>query len=112
MDVESHTHPSQSSVWADLDGKAFEAYYCNDCAKEYRAAYAAITVPRATSTAWERMPIENETMREYLRGTHSIWSRIFDGDHIFTVLANGTEPGPNDGGYLGIDAALRVKGML
>ncbi len=63
------------------------------------------------STVWERMTVSAE-VGKYLSDTHSIWSRLFDGEHVFTVLLNSKEPGPNDGGYRSIDAALKVKGML
>lgn len=63
-----------------------------------------------TNTSWERVVISAETAK-YLRGTHDLWSRIADGEHIFTVLPKGTEPGANDGGYYDIASALKVKGM-
>ena len=64
-----------------------------------------------TNTVWHKTDISAETAK-YLRGTHTLWSRIADGEHIFTVRPNGEVPGPNDGGYASIAAALTVKGML
>lgn len=92
------------TVWADLNGEPFKAYYCQTC-KE-----TAENPMSATNTRWERMPVNADTAR-YLRGTHDVWSRMFDGERIFTVLLKGKEPGGNDGGYRSIAAALRVKGM-
>jgi hypothetical protein len=60
-----------------------------------------------TTTPWERLLGASSAP-----STHRIWSRLLDGEHIFTVLPDGKEPGPNDGGYRSIDAALRQKGML
>jgi hypothetical protein len=64
-----------------------------------------------TTTQWEQMQPIWETAK-YLRGTHKLWSRLFDGEHIFTVRPIGEQPGDNDGGYRSIDAALKVKGLL
>jgi hypothetical protein len=63
------------------------------------------------TTQWETMLVSAETAA-YLRGTHKLWSRLFDGEHIFTCLPNDVTPGANDGGYMSIHAALKVKGML
>jgi hypothetical protein len=60
---------------------------------------------------WEWMDITEATLKP-LRGTHSLWSRLMDGEHIFTVMRNGVTPRDGDGGYRSIDAALRQKGML
>lgn len=62
------------------------------------------------STPWEMMQPSAGTTK-YLRGTHKLWSRLFDGEHVFTVRPAGETPGANDGGYMSIDAALKVKGM-
>jgi hypothetical protein len=56
------------------------------------------------------MPVSEATLKP-LRGTHSIFSRIFDGEHIFVVLPNGEEPSESGGGYYSIEAALSAKGM-
>lgn len=45
------------------------------------------------------------------RGTHRIWTRICDGDPIFTVRPIDETPMPGDGGYASIESALAVKGM-
>ncbi len=63
------------------------------------------------NTAWERLPVSAET-RRYLRNDYAIWSRLADGEHIFTVVADGRRPGENDGGYASIAAALRIKGLM
>ena len=63
-------------------------------------------------TAWERLPINEAVMMRLLRGTHYAWSRLFDGEHVFTVRPRGETPAPTDGGYRSLDAALRVKGMI
>ena len=65
---------------------------------------------RAT-TSWERMPVTEATYKP-LRGTHSLWSRLLDGEQTFKVILNTQTPSGNDGGYRSIDAALKVKGML
>ena len=62
------------------------------------------------TTQWEKMQVSAETA-VHLRGTHQLWSRLIEGDHCFTVLLIGKEPGPNDTGYASIKAALQVKGM-
>lgn len=64
-----------------------------------------------TTTPWEQMQVSPDTGK-YLRGTHKLWSRLLDGEHIFTVRPNGEIPGENDGGYRSINAALKVKGMM
>jgi hypothetical protein len=65
---------------------------------------------RGPSTAWEKVFVCAETAK-YLRGTHELWSRLLDGEHVFTVVLIGHQPGPNDGGYNSIASALAVKGM-
>jgi hypothetical protein len=64
-----------------------------------------------TNTPWEQMVLSGETAA-YLRSTHKLWSRLFDGEHVFTVLPNGQKPGNDDGGYYTIAAALKAKGMM
>jgi hypothetical protein len=63
-----------------------------------------------TNTQWHRTEVSTETSR-FLRGTHTLWSRIMDGEHIFTVRPNGEVPNYGDGGYFSIASALKVKGM-
>mgnify|MGYP003510442262 CR=1 FL=1 len=63
------------------------------------------------STSWERLPV-NDTLRQYLKGTHILWSRIMDGDHIFTVRPVGETPGDADGGSYSIASAFKSKGMM
>lgn len=84
---------------ADLDGEPFKAYYCSACYAWHGTA----------TTPWERcMNFEHGRFNE----THTLWSRLMNGEHIFTALRKGTTPAPDDGGYRSIDAALRQKGML
>ena len=64
-----------------------------------------------TNTSWEKMEV-SATTEKYLRGTHTLWSRILDGKHIFTVRLKGETPNDMDGGYFSIDSALIVKGMM
>lgn len=59
---------------------------------------------------WEKVEASSD-IQKYLRGTHTLWSRVVDGQYIFTVLPNGITPQPNDGGYYTISAALKTKGM-
>lgn len=63
-----------------------------------------------TNTPWAKVETSMET-KKYLRGTHEVWSRIADNEHIFTVRPIGETPGPNDGGYYDIAAALTAKGL-
>jgi hypothetical protein len=65
----------------------------------------------STNTQWERVSVSEDTMLR-LRNTHYVWSRILDGERIYTVRPIGETPGENDGGYLTIHGALYVKGML
>lgn len=62
------------------------------------------------TTQWGRMQPGRE-MSKFLRGTHSIYSRLLDGDHIFTVLPNGKTPSAGDGGYFDLYTAFKAKGM-
>lgn len=71
----------------------------------------AVMAETKASTQWEQMPVSSDTSK-YLRGTHKLWSRLADGEHIFTVRPINETPGPNDGGYMSIAAALKVKGMF
>jgi hypothetical protein len=64
-----------------------------------------------TTLPWERVIIQSPELFGYLRGTHSIWSRLKDGEHLFIVMLNGQEPQEDDGGYYSIAAALKTKGM-
>lgn len=59
---------------------------------------------------WEQIELP-VNMNEYLRGTHKMWTRVMSEKAIYTVLPNDKTPGPNDGGYASIDAALKVEGM-
>lgn len=63
-----------------------------------------------TNTRWERIET-SEGMLRFLRGTHSLFSRLADGEHIFTILPVGQTPGEHDGGYRSIYAALKTKGL-
>lgn len=63
------------------------------------------------TTAWERVIVSKE-VAVYLRGTHSLFSRLLDGERIFTIRPNGESPKEADGGYYGIYSALKAKGML
>jgi hypothetical protein len=64
-----------------------------------------------TNTSWSEFKVTTETAK-YMRGTHTLWSRIFDGEHVFTVRPIGETPSDNDGGYYTTNAALQVKGMI
>jgi hypothetical protein len=61
-----------------------------------------------TNTNWIRMELSSAS---YLRGTHTAWSRIADGKHIFVVHPNGETPTPTSGGYFTLAAAFKVKGF-
>lgn len=65
----------------------------------------------STNTSWEKMDLQAETAK-YLRGTHTMYSRISDDEHIFLVLPNGQLPYDTYGGYYSIATALQVKGMM
>jgi hypothetical protein len=65
--------------------------------------------PIGATTSWERCIVSAE-IAKYLRGTHLLYNRLFDGEPIYLVVSIGHEP-TTDGGYRSIDTALRVKGM-
>ncbi len=65
---------------------------------------------RKFTTAWERVCVSPDTAA-HMRG-YQLWSRLFDGRHIFNIALDGAAPGPNDGGYASIDAVLKLKGFL
>jgi hypothetical protein len=59
---------------------------------------------------WEITEVSFET-GQYLRGTHKLWSRLYDSGLVFVVLPIGRRPGPGVEGYDSIAAALRAEGM-
>lgn len=64
-----------------------------------------------SATQWTRTRIANP-IQPTKRATHYLWQREVDGKVIFTVLSKDTQPGPNDGGYYSVEAALKIKGLL
>lgn len=64
----------------------------------------------SANTSWSKVEVSLETAK-FLRGTHLLYSRIADGEHIFTASPLGKEPNQGDGGYRSIDSALKAKGM-
>lgn len=62
------------------------------------------------TTQWEKTDISSQTVT-YLCGSHTLWSRLLDGEHIFTARPNGERPGESDGGYYTIAAALEKEGL-
>lgn len=71
-----------------------------------------------SNTQWVKADVAGEQIKHIpittglLRGTHTLWSRIMDGEQIYTIRPDGETPGPNDGGYRSAKTALKVKGML
>jgi hypothetical protein len=43
------------------------------------------------TTQWEKMSV-SETTTLFLRGTHTLWSRLMNGEHFFCVLPNRIPP--------------------
>lgn len=64
----------------------------------------------SSNTKWEQMELSVETA-SYLRGTHTAWSRVADGKHIFVIYPKGETPTPTSGGYFNLASALKVKGL-
>ncbi len=63
-----------------------------------------------TNTTWEQIPT-SEGLFHYLRDTHKVFSRLFEGELIYKVMPTGQTPGANDGGYGSISVAIKVKGL-
>ncbi len=60
------------------------------------------------TTMWEKTDLSYDTAK-YLRGTNTMWSRLMNGEHFFTVLPNGMMPvNGATVGYHGITDALKA----
>jgi hypothetical protein len=64
------------------------------------------------STPWEKMSVSFSTS-QYLRGTHTLWSRLMNGDHFFAALPNRVEPiNGQTMGHHHIADALKAEGLF
>lgn len=64
------------------------------------------------TTQWEKMEVSADMALKLKDRGYAIWSRLMDGEHIFTVRPVTEEPGTGDGGYRSVAAALKTKGLL
>lgn len=64
------------------------------------------------TTQWERVSV-SATTAMYLRGTHTLWSRLMNGEHYFAAVPSLTEPiNGKTVGYLHIADALKAEGLF
>lgn len=64
------------------------------------------------TTQWEKMEVSADMALKLKDRGYAIWSRLMDGEHIFTVRSVAETPSEGDGGYRSISAALKTKGLL
>jgi hypothetical protein len=63
------------------------------------------------TTPWEKMTVSPE-MLLFLRGTHSLWSRLMNGEHFFAALPNGYDAvNGQTVGYHHISDAMNAEGL-
>lgn len=63
------------------------------------------------TTQWEKMTVSYQTAL-FLRGTHTLWSRLMNGEHFFAALPNGYDAVNGQTlGYHGIADALKAEGL-
>lgn len=67
-------------------------------------------MPKPVNTKWCKQNLSAESAQR-LRGTHELWMRIDDDERIFTVRPISNPPKEMDGGYRGVEAAFKIKGM-
>lgn len=108
---------------AQSDAKLLDEDYNVVAEMTYMEASALLGLPAESSapaetqasagitTAWKAIPT-SDTLYRYVQASHRVWSRMADGEHIFTVRPINETPGSGDGGYASIAAALKVKGLL
>ena len=61
------------------------------------------------TTLWEKMPVGAETAK-FLRGTHTLWSRLMNGELFFAALPNGYDAvNGQTVGYHSIALALKAE---
>jgi hypothetical protein len=61
------------------------------------------------STPWELVELSEATEKHLKLGTGRVWSRMNDGIIIFIVLHAGLTPGPDNGGFVSLDAAITAS---
>lgn len=63
------------------------------------------------TTLWEKMSVSSTTAL-FLRGTHTLWSRLMNGEHFFAVLPNGYDAVNGQTlGYHSIADAFKAEGL-
>lgn len=60
---------------------------------------------------WSRFPVGGTQYRTRLRNGYTIWQRKSGFDVLYTITPNDKRPSIGAGGYMSLDAILKLKGM-